>query len=115
MILNPKRTSGILAIWVLDVQDYDFTINHASGPNFVLPDTLSRDEVQKPLSQICYRPLRNYSETICNVLIKFIRLFSQDYIDEDGTVRLILNFMVLGSLKRNDGRLVWIFKNMFIR
>lgn len=46
-----------LARWVLEVQDFDFTVEHRESKALVVPDTLSRDAVPKPLCQRCYRPL----------------------------------------------------------
>lgn len=56
-LINLKEPRDRLARWVLDMQDFDFTIHHANGPNLVVPDTHSMDAVSKPLYQRCYRPI----------------------------------------------------------
>lgn len=41
----------------MEVQDYDFSVVHRSGPELLLPAALSCDAVQKPFCQRCYCPL----------------------------------------------------------
>lgn len=48
-LLSLKDPREKLARWVIEVQDFDFTTEHRSGPELVVPDTLSRDAVLKPL------------------------------------------------------------------
>ena len=56
-LLSLKDPREKLARWVAKIQDLDFTIEHRSGPELVVPDTLSQDAVPKPLCQRCYNPL----------------------------------------------------------
>lgn len=56
-LLSLKDPRHRLARWVLEIQDFDFIIEHRNGPALVVPDTLSRDAVAKPLCQRCYCPL----------------------------------------------------------
>ena len=56
-LLSLKDPRERLARWVVDVQDFDFEVEHRAGRELVVPDTLSRDAVQKPLCQWCYRTL----------------------------------------------------------
>ena len=54
-LMSLQEPRDRLARWVLEVQDYDFSITHAKGSTMVVPDTLSRDAIPKPLCQRCYR------------------------------------------------------------
>lgn len=63
--MNVKEPRDRLETWVLDLQDFDFNIHHASGTNLVLPDTPNRDAVNKPLCQRFYRPLIDELEEVC--------------------------------------------------
>ena len=56
-LLSLKDPREKLGRWVVDIPDFDFTIEHRSGPELVVPDALSRDAVPKPLCQRCYCPL----------------------------------------------------------
>lgn len=58
-LLSLKEPRERLARWVVDVQDHDFVVEHRAGKELVVPDTLSRDTVPKPLCQRCYRPLHD--------------------------------------------------------
>lgn len=51
-----------LARWAIQIQDLDFKVEHRNGPELVIPDTLSRDAVPKPLCQRCYQPLEHERE-----------------------------------------------------
>jgi len=53
-LLSLKDPREKLARWVVEVQDFEFTIEHRSGPELVVPDALSRDAMPKPLCQSCY-------------------------------------------------------------
>lgn len=46
-----------LARWVVEVQDFDFTVENRAGMELVVPDTLSGDAVPEPLCQRCYSHL----------------------------------------------------------
>lgn len=56
-LLSLKEPRERLARWVVDVQDFDFVVEHRAGRELVVPDTLSRDAVPKPLCQRCYKAL----------------------------------------------------------
>lgn len=56
-LLSLKYPREKLARWVVEIQDFDFTVEHRSGPELVVPDALSRNAVQNPLFQRCYSPL----------------------------------------------------------
>lgn len=55
--LNDPRDR--LARGVVEIMDHDFTIEHRGGKELVVPDTLSRDAVPKPLCQRCYCPMND--------------------------------------------------------
>ena len=58
------------------MQDFDFVVEHRAGRELVVPDTLSRDAVPKPLCQRCYSALdgqtledltlREQDESVCS-------------------------------------------------
>ena len=50
-LLSLKDPREKLARWVIEIQDFDFIIEHRGDPELVVPDTLSRDSVPKPLCQ----------------------------------------------------------------
>ena len=56
-LLSLKDPRERLARWVVEVQDFDFEVEHRAGKELVVPDTLSRDAVPKPLCQRCHSPL----------------------------------------------------------
>ena len=56
-LMSLKDPRERLARWVIEVQDYDFAVEHREGKQLVVPDALSRDAMPKPLCQRCYRPL----------------------------------------------------------
>ena len=56
-LLSLKEPIERLARWVVDVQDFDFVVEHRAGRELVVPDALSRDAVPKPLCQRCYSAL----------------------------------------------------------
>ena len=57
MVAEPKGPQGKLARWVVAIQDFDLILKHRTGPELVVPNTLSRDAVPKPLCQRCYVPI----------------------------------------------------------
>ena len=57
LLLSLKEPRERLARWVVDVQEFDFVVEHRAGRELVAPDTLSRDAVPKPLCQRCYSAL----------------------------------------------------------
>lgn len=56
-LLSLKDPRERLARWVVDIQELDFSVEHRAGKELVVPDTLSRDSVPKPLCQRCYRSM----------------------------------------------------------
>ena len=56
-LMSLKDPRGRLARWMVDVQDFEFTVKYAPGSALVVPDALSRDSVEKPLCQRCYKEI----------------------------------------------------------
>ena len=56
-LMSLRDLRGRLARWMVEVQDFDFTVQYAPGSALVVPDTLSRDAVEKPLCQRCFAPI----------------------------------------------------------
>ncbi len=56
-LLSLKDPRERLAGWVLEIQEFDFDILYKKESDLVIPDTLSRDAVRKPLYQRCYGAL----------------------------------------------------------
>lgn len=42
---------------MVEVQDFDFTVNYTPGASIVVPDAPNRDSVPKPLRQRCFREI----------------------------------------------------------
>lgn len=53
-LMRLRDPRGRLARWMVEVQDFDFTVQYAPGSALVVPDTLSRDALDKPLCQSCF-------------------------------------------------------------
>ena len=66
-LLNMKNPRDKLARWVVEIQDYAFTIEHRAGPKLVVPDALSRDAGTKPLCQRSYCPVDRMRHISCIV------------------------------------------------
>lgn len=44
-----------LAMYLIEIQHYSFGKEHKNGPEPVVPDNFSRDEVPKPLCRRCFQ------------------------------------------------------------
>lgn len=47
---------------MVEVQDFDFTVQYAPGSTLVVPDTLSRDAFDKPSCQRYFAPVELHQE-----------------------------------------------------
>ena len=56
-VMSLRDPRGKLARWMVGIQDFDFTVRYAPGGDLVVPDTLSRDAVEKPLCARCFRQM----------------------------------------------------------
>lgn len=66
-LMSLKEPRERLARSVLEIQNYDFSVEHRERKELVVPDTLSRDAVPKPLCQRFYSPLSgNHIEALAN-------------------------------------------------
>jgi len=60
--MNLKEPKGRLARWMVEVQNYDFTVDYAPGSTLVVADTLSRDAVGEAVFYKCQEEIRMVSE-----------------------------------------------------
>ena len=91
-LLSLKDPRDKLARWVVQIQDFDFTIEHRSGPELVVLDTLSRNAGQR-----CYNPLRRvWVEEINKEL-------------EDGHVAAIVENVIQGAERVQNATNLGIF------
>ena len=73
-LVSLKDPRGRFARWMVDIQDFTFTVQYAPGGELVVPDPLSRDSVEKPLCPRCYKiieerpPEGRRTEAICEVV-----------------------------------------------
>ena len=48
-LMSLKEPRGRLMRWMVDVQEFEFVVKYMLGAGMVVPDSLSRDAVDKPL------------------------------------------------------------------
>ena len=48
-----QEPRGWFARWMVEVQSYEFVVKYTPRTSIVVPDSLSRDATEKPLSQRC--------------------------------------------------------------
>lgn len=61
--MSLKEPGGRLARWMVEVQDFEFVVKYTPGSTMVVPDSLSRDEVRKPLCQRRFGEIESAGDT----------------------------------------------------
>ena len=68
-LMNLNDPRGRLARWMMEILEFKFNVEYAPGAALVVRDALSRDAVDKPLCQRCYRPLQHEGEEFVTAVI----------------------------------------------